>query len=208
MYSSILIEESARHASNALRYLVSLLEQQANEPELVTTLQTFFEQGQRRGQSAAALGIHPNTLNYRIERIEALLGAPRRRRLDCEARHRPQAAPRGRSDTLAATMVTCPVDGVWPAEAGAQPLKASNARGRLLLCSRITAHYVEPTGYRNAGNRERDRRQQGQPGIGFPVILIDGFNWAKPRSPCVIEPVPVGYLHVNQPGVCHGHTQR
>jgi sugar diacid utilization regulator len=33
------------------------------------------QQGQRRGQSAAELGIHPNTLNYRIERIEALLGA-------------------------------------------------------------------------------------------------------------------------------------
>ncbi|PRY04016.1 CdaR family transcriptional regulator [Paraburkholderia sp. BL25I1N1] len=75
MYSSILIEESARHASNALRYLVSLLEQLSTEPELVTTLQTYFDQGQRRGQSAAALGIHPNTLNYRIERVEALLGA-------------------------------------------------------------------------------------------------------------------------------------
>ncbi|MEM5401088.1 MULTISPECIES: PucR family transcriptional regulator [Paraburkholderia] len=75
MYSSILIEESARHAANARRYLVSLLEQLANEPELVATLQTYFEQGQRRGQSAAALGIHPNTLNYRMERIEALLGA-------------------------------------------------------------------------------------------------------------------------------------
>jgi sugar diacid utilization regulator len=75
MYSSILIEESARHASNALRYLVSLLEQLSNEPELVTTLQTYFDMGQRRGQSAATLGIHPNTLNYRIDRIEALLGA-------------------------------------------------------------------------------------------------------------------------------------
>ncbi|WP_259460511.1 CdaR family transcriptional regulator [Paraburkholderia sp. BL23I1N1] len=75
MYSSIVLEESARHASNALRYLVSLLEQLSNEPELVATLQTYFEQGQRRGQSAAALGIHPNTLNYRLERIEALLGA-------------------------------------------------------------------------------------------------------------------------------------
>ena len=75
MYSNILIEESARHASNAHRYLVSLLEQLSNEPELVTTLQTYFEHGLRRGQSAATLGIHPNTLNYRIDRIEALLGA-------------------------------------------------------------------------------------------------------------------------------------
>lgn len=75
LYSNILLEESARHTSNALRYLVSLLEQLSNEPDLATTLETYFEQGQRRGQSAAALSIHPNTLNYRIERIEALLGA-------------------------------------------------------------------------------------------------------------------------------------
>lgn len=74
-YSSILIEECARLSSNARRYLVSLLEQLSHEPELVTTLQTYFEQGQRRGQSATALGIHPNTLDYRIERIQTLLGA-------------------------------------------------------------------------------------------------------------------------------------
>ncbi|WCM18355.1 helix-turn-helix domain-containing protein [Paraburkholderia bryophila] len=74
-YSTILIEECARLASNARRYLVSLLEQLSHEPELVTTLQTYFEQGQRRGQSATALGIHPNTLDYRIERIQTLLGA-------------------------------------------------------------------------------------------------------------------------------------
>jgi len=74
-YSSILIEECARLSSNARRYLVSLLEQLSHEPELVSTLQTYFEQGQRRGQSATALGIHPNTLDYRIERIQTLLGA-------------------------------------------------------------------------------------------------------------------------------------
>lgn len=75
LFSSIVIEESARHAANALRYLVSLLEQLADEPDLVATLETYFEHGQRRGPSATALGIHPNTLNYRIERIEGLLGA-------------------------------------------------------------------------------------------------------------------------------------
>lgn len=74
-YSRIVIEESARLAVNAQRYLVSLLEQLANEPDLLATLETYFEHGQRRGQSASALGIHPNTLNYRIDRIENLLGA-------------------------------------------------------------------------------------------------------------------------------------
>lgn len=74
-YSRIVIEESARLAVNAQRYLVSLLEQLAYEPDLLATLEAYFENGQRRGQSASALGIHPNTLNYRIDRIENLLGA-------------------------------------------------------------------------------------------------------------------------------------
>jgi DNA-binding PucR family transcriptional regulator len=58
-----------------LRYLDSLLERLAAEPELLTTLQTYFEQQQRRKVAADALGIHPNTLNHRLERIETLLGA-------------------------------------------------------------------------------------------------------------------------------------
>jgi sugar diacid utilization regulator len=75
LYSSIVMAECARHASAAVRYLCSLLQQLSSEPELVSTLEMYFQQNQRRRQSALALGIHPNTLNYRIERIESLLGA-------------------------------------------------------------------------------------------------------------------------------------
>ncbi|WP_368042115.1 PucR family transcriptional regulator [Burkholderia metallica] len=74
-YASISIEEGARRADNVRRYLVSLLEQLSPDPELLVTLETYFEHGQRLGKTAGALAIHANTLSYRIERIEALLGA-------------------------------------------------------------------------------------------------------------------------------------
>lgn len=74
-YSDIAVNESVRKTDNVLRYLNSLLERLSTEPELLTTLQTFFDRQQRRKMTADALGIHPNTLNYRLERIEKLLGA-------------------------------------------------------------------------------------------------------------------------------------
>ncbi|RKE35068.1 PucR-like helix-turn-helix protein [Paraburkholderia sp. BL23I1N1] len=75
LYSSIVMAESACQTDAASRYLRSLLLQLSNEPELVTTREIYLEQNQRRRQSALILGIHPNTLNYRIERIESMLGA-------------------------------------------------------------------------------------------------------------------------------------
>ncbi|MFP6562655.1 PucR family transcriptional regulator [Paraburkholderia sp. B3] len=74
-YSSIAIEESVRSSGNVLRYLVSLAELLAGESDLLATLQMYFAHGQRRRQAAEALGVHPNTLDYRLERIETLLGA-------------------------------------------------------------------------------------------------------------------------------------
>ncbi|MGN7741540.1 PucR family transcriptional regulator [Pseudomonas sp. 22526] len=74
-YSGILVEDGIRGNENALRYLVSLLEQLTNEPDLLLTLETYLGLGCRRGQSAKRLGIHPNTLDYRLGRVEELLGA-------------------------------------------------------------------------------------------------------------------------------------
>jgi sugar diacid utilization regulator len=74
-YSSIAIEESVRNSGNVLRYLASLAEQLAGESDLLATLEAYFAHGQRRRPTAEALGVHPNTLDYRLERIETLLGA-------------------------------------------------------------------------------------------------------------------------------------
>jgi len=74
-YSSIALEESVRGTANVLHYLVSLIEQLGDETGLLDTLKTYFTEGQRRRPTADVLGIHPNTLNYRLERIENILGA-------------------------------------------------------------------------------------------------------------------------------------
>ncbi|RQQ45081.1 PucR family transcriptional regulator [Burkholderia stagnalis] len=75
LYSEIALEESVRGTQRVLSYLVSLVEQLAGEPDLLETLRTYFDQLQRRKATASVLGIHPNTLNYRLERIENILGA-------------------------------------------------------------------------------------------------------------------------------------
>ncbi|WP_236027197.1 MULTISPECIES: PucR family transcriptional regulator [Burkholderia] len=75
LYAEIAVEESLRGTQRALSYLTSLIERLAIEPELLETLQTYFAQFQRLKATASVLGIHPNTLNYRLERIENMLGA-------------------------------------------------------------------------------------------------------------------------------------
>lgn len=74
-YSDISVNESVRRTDNVLRYLNSLLERLTAESDLLVTLQAYFDHRQHRRLAADALGIHPNTLNHRLERIEAILGA-------------------------------------------------------------------------------------------------------------------------------------
>lgn len=74
-YSEIAVTDGVLRAPNVLRYLNALLERLTLEPELLTTLTAYFDQAQHRRRTAAALGIHPNTLNYRLDRVEKILGA-------------------------------------------------------------------------------------------------------------------------------------
>jgi carbohydrate diacid regulator len=73
-YSDIALNEGARRSDNVLRYLESLIERLSHEPDLLRTLECYLEQFQKRKQTASVLGIHPNTLDYRIERIEEIAG--------------------------------------------------------------------------------------------------------------------------------------
>jgi len=75
LYSDQAVTDSVLGTDNVLRYLSSILERISIEPELLSTLATYFDQGQHRKLTASALGIHPNTLNYRLARIESILGA-------------------------------------------------------------------------------------------------------------------------------------
>jgi carbohydrate diacid regulator len=74
LYSEIAIYEGIRSSASALRYLESLLSEITHEKDLLKTLECYFDHNQHRKATAAALEIHPNTLNYRLDRVEALLG--------------------------------------------------------------------------------------------------------------------------------------
>ena len=73
-YSDIALNEGARRSDNVLRYLESLIERLSHEPDLLRTLECYLEQFQKRKQTALVLGIHPNTLNYRLERVQEIAG--------------------------------------------------------------------------------------------------------------------------------------
>lgn len=74
-YSDIALREGARRAENVLSYLESLIERLTHEPELLKTLECYLDQFKKRKQTAAMLGIHPNTLNYRLDRIQEMTGS-------------------------------------------------------------------------------------------------------------------------------------
>lgn len=74
-YVEVALEDALNSTESVTRYFESLLDRLAPEPHLLKTLQAFFEYRQHRKAVAGALGIHPNTLSYRLERIENILGA-------------------------------------------------------------------------------------------------------------------------------------
>jgi carbohydrate diacid regulator len=74
LYSDIVIYESIRSNSSALRFFESMLGEILHEKDLLKTLSCYFDNNQHRKATAASLDIHPNTLNYRLGRIETLLG--------------------------------------------------------------------------------------------------------------------------------------
>ncbi|WP_232452557.1 helix-turn-helix domain-containing protein [Burkholderia ubonensis] len=74
-FSDIVVGECIRSHDSALGYLLSLMQELSGEQDLILTLETFFANMQRRKVTAAALDVHPDTLDHRLERIENILGA-------------------------------------------------------------------------------------------------------------------------------------
>ncbi len=72
-YSQMLLVEGATATENARHFFESITDRLSLEPNLLETLQTYFEFKQRRKRVAAELNVHPNTLDYRLARIETLL---------------------------------------------------------------------------------------------------------------------------------------
>ncbi len=74
-YSDIVLDDAVGRSDNAARFFDSLVECLAQEPNLLETLAAYFAHRQHRKATAAALHVHPNTLDYRLARVEAVLGA-------------------------------------------------------------------------------------------------------------------------------------
>jgi len=75
-YTDIALDDAVLSSEETARYFDTLLERLTAEAGLIETLTVYFDLGQHRKAVAAQIGVHPNTLDYRLHRIEMLLGAP------------------------------------------------------------------------------------------------------------------------------------
>jgi hypothetical protein len=58
------------------RFVRSVLGRVSERPELLATLRAYYAAGRNRAKAARTLNVHVNTLRYRLERVETLLGQP------------------------------------------------------------------------------------------------------------------------------------
>jgi hypothetical protein len=72
--SDVLLEYQLSRPSDALPELGSLLGPLERNPDLVLTLETYLAHDLDRRGTAAALHVHPNTLDYRLRRVVELTG--------------------------------------------------------------------------------------------------------------------------------------
>ncbi|MDT7570620.1 MAG: hypothetical protein QOE05_794 [Actinomycetota bacterium] len=70
----VLLEYQLTRPSDALPGLAALLEPLERNPDLLLTLDTYLAENLDRRRTAAALHVHPNTLDYRLKRIVGLTG--------------------------------------------------------------------------------------------------------------------------------------
>ncbi|MCX4835082.1 helix-turn-helix domain-containing protein [Streptomyces sp. NBC_01016] len=63
-----------RHESEAAPHLRSLVERLRTEPDLLTTVGAYFANDFNRRQTAQQLHVHPNTIDNRLSRVDALTG--------------------------------------------------------------------------------------------------------------------------------------
>ncbi|MEH1012501.1 helix-turn-helix domain-containing protein [Micromonospora sp. CPCC 206060] len=73
-FDDVLVEYQLARPGAGLRRLAAKLDPLTDHPYLLQTLQSFVHHGHNRRQTALALHIHRNTLDYRLQRITALTG--------------------------------------------------------------------------------------------------------------------------------------
>lgn len=73
-YSDFALDDVLAGTRSVARFLEAMLDRLAAEPNLMETLEAYFGHQQHHKAVAQALSIHPNTLTYRLDRIQSLLG--------------------------------------------------------------------------------------------------------------------------------------
>lgn len=73
-YIDVSLDDAILGDEATARFVQGLLERLAVETQLLETLETYFERRGYRKLIAGDLGIHPNTLTYRLDRIQSILG--------------------------------------------------------------------------------------------------------------------------------------
>lgn len=74
MLRDVLLEYQLTRPSDAVQGLAELLEPLARNPDLLLTLEAYLGADTDRRRAAAALHVHPNTLDYRLKRLVELTG--------------------------------------------------------------------------------------------------------------------------------------
>ncbi|MDX6200372.1 MAG: hypothetical protein QOJ79_3523 [Actinomycetota bacterium] len=72
--ADVLLEYQLTRPSDALDGLIALLDPLERNPDLLLTLDAYLAENLDRRRTAAALHVHPNTLDYRLKRIAGLTG--------------------------------------------------------------------------------------------------------------------------------------
>ena len=70
----VLLDYQLSRPSEAQAHFASLLDPLEDFPDLMRTLEAYLEQDLDRRRTAAALHVHPNTLDYRLKRVVELTG--------------------------------------------------------------------------------------------------------------------------------------
>jgi carbohydrate diacid regulator len=73
-YSDFMLDDAVMKSDEIVRFLDSILDRLSPEPGLLESLKVYFTVDQQRKRAASELGIHPNTLDHRLRRIETMLG--------------------------------------------------------------------------------------------------------------------------------------
>jgi DNA-binding PucR family transcriptional regulator len=72
--SDTFVELGVARTPDVEEWLRGIGQRLAAGPDLVTTLDAFYEHGMNRLRAAGALHIHPRTLDYRLRRVGELTG--------------------------------------------------------------------------------------------------------------------------------------